>query len=153
MYIYEEVHSKCCHQMLNTKPFEKIHFCFCSLIKSLYLSAAVVKGNTTVIIKAWWHWLTGTATDGPFHGSYSACRSLYGGLYLERWKHERQSLGDRLLIIWMWVNGFGKCMRWLNGEYGWLFYFIFDMQMCKFSICNLFMLFYNQSIEKPRIYD
>lgn len=119
--IYEDSHSKCCHQMLNPVILWKVGFYFCPLIKSLCLSAAVVHGDAIVIIKAWWHCLTGTATDGLLHGSYNACRSLHSGLFLERRKHERQSLGGRLLIIWMWVRDFCKCMRWLNAVAAWLF--------------------------------
>lgn len=69
---------------------KNLGFYFCPLIRSLCLSAAVVNGEAIVIIKAWWHCLAGTATDGLLPGSHNACRSFHSGLFLERWKHERE---------------------------------------------------------------
>lgn len=106
--------------------------------ESHFLSAAVVNGNTMVIIRGWWQQLTGADTDGPLHASYHTCGSLYRGLFLEKWeKMKRQSLGDRLLIIRIWVNDFWKCMRWLNAlDYFWRHWYA-DVQD---SVGNLFIV-------------
>lgn len=86
-------------------------FYFCTLIKRLCLSAAVVNGNSVVIIKAWWHCLTGTATDGPWLWQCRQITSWRANFReLETWK----TAGDRLLIVWMWLGDFWTCMRWLK---------------------------------------